>query len=227
MPSEKSIRFCIAGLDKNIRAASWKLWSPPNKNDIYLAGRELKGAAKISLHQSGSWHLAYDAEFYDQKVPDDAATDNGRFIHTWNRPVDFAPEITLALRIVTPWTAIGSELKPSSKIHYVNPPDEGEAVEIAVFITSQGIIDDHWFEGNSLKSKLIGSYLLPNCSTVWVVHHNIECPDFSELPTNIRMFKDVKKSDIPRNLRAMAFGDHNDGSKIIYDLLGKVSSGVA
>ena len=66
---EKSVRFCIADLKKNIRAASWKVWSPNNKNDVYIACRELKGAVKLSLHQSKQWHIAYDDNFFENKVP--------------------------------------------------------------------------------------------------------------------------------------------------------------
>ena len=137
MASDQKIRFCIANIETKMCAASWKVWSPPNKDDIYIACRELKGAIKISLHQSGTWHLAYDTNFYDQKIPDDAAEDKGRFIHTWNPPVNNGTDTLLALRIVTPWSAVGSELHPSPKLHYIDPPGKDEAVEIGIFITNQ------------------------------------------------------------------------------------------
>ncbi len=223
MASEQNIRFCIANIGTEKRAASWKIWSPPKKDDIYLAGRELKGAVKISLHETGTWHLAYDAEFYDQKVPDNANTDKGRFIHTWHPPVDVEAGTLLALRIVTPWTAVGSEFQFSPKLCYIDPPCKDEAIEIGVFITNQDITDSAWPGRDSLKSKMISSYILPSGSTVFAAYWAIECPDFSHMPTEFRYFEGVDKSNLPDTIRALAFGDHTDGSKVLYDLLGKVS----
>lgn len=133
----------------------------------------------------------------------------------------------LALRIVTPWTAVGSEFQLSPKLHYIDPPCKNEAIEIGVFITNQDITDSAWPGRDSLKSNLIGSYILPNGSIVFAAYWVIECPDFSGMPTEFRYFKGVDKSKLPDTVRALAFGDHTDGSKVIYDLLGKVSKNVA
>ncbi len=222
MVAENSLRFCVADLDKNKRAASWKVWSPYNKNDIYVAGRELKGSIKVSLHQSNQWHLAYSPDFYEQSVPENES-DTGRFIHTWKKPADIGPGVTIALRIVTPWTAVSTNLQQSKKVHYLKSPLEGRANEIGIIITAPTTKVSNWPGKNSVNSELIGTYTLPNSSVVWAVHWDIECPDFSGLSGQAHLFRGVKKSNVSGSLRAMIFGDHEDGSKVLYDTIGHYS----
>ncbi len=218
---EQSLRFCIADTEKNIRAATWKIWSPNQKNDVYLACRELNGAVKVSLHQSNQWHIAYDQEFFNSKVPKSDNSEAKRFIHTWDCPSSIGPGITLALRVVTPWTAVGSALQFEPKVKYINKPEPEKAIEIGIFISGANSSISNWPAKNTLKSQLVGSYDLPNQSSVWVTYWECECPDFSGLPTAFNFFKGVRKSDIAETVRAMIFGDHSDGSKVLYDLLGK------
>lgn len=227
MVEENSVRFCVANIEEKSRAASWKVFSPSKKNDVYVAGRELKGAVKISLHESNNWHLSYSPDFYEQKVPDDATTESGRFIYSWTKPGTIGHGVTLALRIVTPWTAIGTDLNYSKKIHYIEQPAEGRAIEVGILIAEPNTKISGWPGKISMNSLLIGSYTLPEKSTVWVVHWEIECPDFSGFSCQARMFNGVKKSDISESVRAMIFGDHSDGSKVLYDMLGNVSRDVA
>ena len=104
--AEQALRFGVCSKSERLRAATWKLWTPLGKADIYLAGRELAGAMKLSLHESDNWHFAYDPRFFEKRMPKDKRTDMGRFIDKWQRPSALAPGVTLALRIVTPWTAL-------------------------------------------------------------------------------------------------------------------------
>ena len=219
--AEKSIRFCVADLCKSLRAASWKIWSRSNKNDIYIACRELNGAMKLSLHQSNQWHIAYDHEFFETKVPKNEIGKKDRFIHKWERPKEIGQGNVLALRIVTPWTAVGTELIPDSKVKYIAPPQITKANEVGVFISEPTTQVSNWPAKNSMNSQLVGSYTLPNESKLWVVYWECECPDFSGLPNKFKFFNGVSKSDVAETIRAVVFGDHEDGSKVLYDLMGK------
>jgi hypothetical protein len=60
--SERSIRFGVTDY-KGRRAATWKCWTQvgSGKKDVYLACREPRGSPKLSLHESGQWQVAFDA----------------------------------------------------------------------------------------------------------------------------------------------------------------------
>ncbi len=105
----REIRFTVRNQGGQ-RAATWKCWSPPGKEDVYLTCREVSGALKASLHESGNWHIAYFEGFFEESVPEEHRTERGRFIDQWSRPKPIAPGITLAFRIITPWS---SYLRPA------------------------------------------------------------------------------------------------------------------
>src|SRR5262245_45167113 len=98
---EQAIRFGVFD-GSGLRAATWKCWSNAGKEDIYVSCRELQGALKASLHESGGWHFAYDSKFFDESIRPEDKSEKGRFIDKWRAPPPIAPGIILALRIVTP-----------------------------------------------------------------------------------------------------------------------------
>jgi len=222
--AERALRFGVGSTTNALRAASWKIWSPPGKDDIYIAGRELRGAVKVSLHESSNWHLAYDPLFFEDKMPEDSRSDEGRFIEKWRRPRSITPGVTLALRIVTPWTALRAG-QPGRKIQLIDPPNEGRAREIGLLVIEPTTVITGW-PGKEQGTQPIGCYDLVSGSSVWVVHWEIECPDFSSLGTSqAHLFRGVGREEISTDLRALVFGDHADGSKVIYDLAGSYSGG--
>lgn len=221
MVLEQCLRFCVASRGARLRAASWKLWTPAGKRDVYLAARELGGALKLSLHESGNWHFAYDGEFFEAKVPDAHRKPKGRFIDRWTKPAPLIPGTTLALRLVTPWTALRAGDFPGSKILEVEPPAEGRAREIGIFLVEPPSAVSGWPGKNKMGTKLIGSYRMVGGSTIWAVHWETACPDFSGIDGRpATLFNGISRSDISSDLRAILYGDHEDGSKVVYDLAG-------
>jgi len=75
-----TVRFCVGDPDGD-RSASWRVWAPHNKSDVYLAVRDLAGEQKFSLHESGDWR--------QQFVSGDRAKAHGRdnrIIDQWQQP---------------------------------------------------------------------------------------------------------------------------------------------
>lgn len=218
---EREIRFSIANDEEKIRAATWVVCSNKNSSDVYIACRELKSAIKVSLHESNEWRLAYDYQFYTKKVAEDVPRNKDRIIHKWKKADPLVQGITLALRIVTPHTAVCTGYDELNGIELIEPTPNCDATEIGVFISEVDTLESDWPAKNSLNSKLIGKYQLPNESIVWLVSWGCGLPDFSSLPKKFNYFKGVSKSDVGESLRAMVFGDHPDGSKVLYDIAGK------
>ena len=200
------IRFGIS--DGELRAATWKLWTPPNKLDVYLACRELRGTLKASLHASGKWHVAYSPTFFEENVSDNQSARKSRFVQQWSRPAPIIEGVTLAYRIVTPHASVRSSIaRPSEKIKWIPncPTGQGTEVDIFVMSNSPGI---SWPGKNSMQTQFLGSYKLPNGHSVCAVHRVTPLPDLSRAlpPGPWKFFKGKTRDDLHGNLRAIAFG---------------------
>jgi hypothetical protein len=164
---EVAIRFSV-GDGQHRRAATWRCWAAQGlaKNDVYLACRELKGALKASLHQSGQWHIAFDGLFLQRNaVSEEWPT---RFITSWDRPQQTAPGLTLAYRIITPFATVNAKISPEHDkgIVWIQPPPVGHAVETVVIITTAGTTTTDWPSKRSMGTQLVGRFQLDNGDTV-------------------------------------------------------------
>jgi hypothetical protein len=87
---ETSIRF---GLKNNLnkRSSIWKCWTRvgTRKSDVYITNRAIGKALKASLHETGSWHIAFDCNFLKKEVIDESRLTSNRFVDKWPKP----PEI--------------------------------------------------------------------------------------------------------------------------------------
>jgi len=219
--AERSIRFGITD-GKGHRSATWKLWTPigVKKSDVYLACRELRGELKASLHESGSWHIAYTSKMYEDKVKGTSAKHRDRFIERWPRPKPISDGITLAYRIVTPWSSTTSSIgKLKSNIICIPNAPKAKATEIDVIITAPNIPVTGWPTKRSTDTSLVGSFDLENGDTVWVVYRVVDMPDLSPATKGPSYFyKGIGPQDLESgNLRALVYGHEKDGSRVIYD----------
>lgn len=102
--AQRSLRFSIRDGDR--RAATWKVWTEAGTghSDVYLVCRALGGVLKTSLHESGNWHVSFSQEAFEDRVEGAIPSLSTRFVEKWARPSGLAPGVTLAYRIVTPWS---------------------------------------------------------------------------------------------------------------------------
>lgn len=215
--AEQSFRFGVFD-GAGHRAATWKCWSPAAKEDIYLSCRELHGALKISLHESGAWHVAYDAKFFDCGVRPDDKTEKGRFIDKWPVPKPIAPGLVLAFRIITPWNSVSTPCDAVPVVFHVPKPTEGKAIEFDLFIIEPTTRVLGWPGKNKMNTSLVGSYTLPSGRSVWVVYWEIPMPQLPTQSGKAKFFEGKSFEDLKGDgLKLLAFGDEPDGSKVIYD----------
>jgi len=220
---EQAIRFGISdGYGR--RAATWKIWTPKGKSDIYLTNRELKGALKTSLHPSGSWHVAYDENTFKEYIDGVIPTQKDRFLKKWPRPKSIAPGVTLAFRIVTPHSSVTSPVSKAEKnVDWLPNCPPGRATEVDILILSPTTLVNGWPGKNEMGTELVRFYRLPNGESVWVVYWVINMPDLSRVPEGKgRFFRGRTREDLKSdNLRAVAFDEEPDGSMVIYDFAVK------
>lgn len=216
--AECSIRFGITDGEGH-RASTWKLWTKTGVSDVYLACRALGGKLKASLHESGSWHIAYTQKTFKEKV-EGAAKQSDRFIEKWPRPKPIAKGVTLAYRIVTPWSSVTSSIgEMKGNIIWIPNAPKPKATEIDVIITARNTSVTGCPGKRSMGTSLVGSFQLENGETVWVVHRVIDMPDLSSLTKgNVHFYKGMGPQDLESDkLRALVFGHEQNGSRVIYD----------
>lgn len=223
----QEIKFGIT--DDSRRAATWKLVTPKSKSDIYLSCRELRGAIKASMHQSGSWHLGYTKETGSKYFETEESFYENQYIEKWPRPKPISKGITLAFRIVTPFSAVITPVeKNQKKIIWISNCQEGQATEIDIIITSKYEGLDNWPGEKGMGTKIIGSYNLDNGETVWVVYWYIPMPNLSSISGNtFQFFKGRNKSELKSNkLKAIIFADENDGARTLFDCAVDLSESI-
>ena len=84
MPKQTIIKFGISD-GKGYRAATWKVVSNSTKSDVYLVCRKLQKNLKVSLHETGNWHMAYTKEtgFFENSVKGVIPNQQDRFLDKW------------------------------------------------------------------------------------------------------------------------------------------------
>lgn len=218
---EAAIRFGVG--DGLRRAATWKCWAlkGTGRNDVYLACRELGGALKASLHESGQWHVAFDRQFLERNAA--RGEWPTRFMETWKRPAELAPGFTLAFRIVTPFATVN--VPPSARrdqgVVWIAPPPTGHVIDTAVIITGAGTVTTGWPGRRSMQTSLVGQFQTDNGESVWVVSRICAQPAAIHTQLNrSRFFHGKTKADaVGPGLRAIAFADEADGSRVIYEFV--------
>lgn len=224
--SQRELRFGVRAISGR-RAATWHVSTPGDgRSDVYVACRELGGALKTSLHESGLWHTSFPKHVYDSGFANDAARPPKRFVDTWARPPDIAPGVTLACRIVVPSFALTAEADPSEsdKIIWVAPAQAEHATTFLVIITSHAGSVDTWPGKRSMNSQLIGSFPIDSGETVWVVSVTEPFPTPEPRSGTISFFAGRGMRDLrSKNLRAVVFGSGPDGSCTMYDVCAGVT----
>ena len=210
---EQFIRFAVTNLPSNERSSTWKCLA--NKNDIYLMCREMGGSLKISFHESGSWRIAYLKEFFEKSVP---GVKKNRVIKEWMRPSAISPDVTMVCRLIIPAAAVSRQiLSIKNQMHCVPRAKEGKAIEISILITGQGAHISDWSGNRVMNTTLIGSMLLDNRETVWLVYREIEPPKIMSGAGNPLFYKGKTETDLYREgLRAITFGEDAKGL-ILFD----------
>ena len=175
--SEVSIRFGVLN-EAGQRAATWKLFARTGvgKQDVYLTCRALGGAIKASLHQSGSWHVGFDRGFLRDNLHESDTRQDDLYLDRWPRPACIAPGITLAYRVIVPAAGVNvpvgaDELK--GKVFWIPSAPLEMAVEIDVIITSPEVQCSDWAARKFMQTELVGSFVLDNGDTVWVVYRAV------------------------------------------------------
>jgi hypothetical protein len=211
--ADRAIRFGVANRNNKIRAETWKCRSP-GKGEVYLFCRAIGDVLKLSLHKSGSWHVAFDSQKFSNLFEDGNSPAN-RFAKIWNRPAPIITGMTLACHIYTPWYAVTIQEQDLEKnVTWIDAPPAGEAVDVAIFVTDKPLPPSVWPARNSMKTKLVGSFPLDGGGEVWIVQRCTPCPEAKPLTLpSPKYFRGKGEAEVlAQGNRMLAWGWLADGS---------------
>jgi hypothetical protein len=223
MPERNAIRFC-AGTDGGTRSAIWRLWA--TRNDVYLSFRNLGGVLKVSLHETGDWRMALTSEYL--QTDDPALIDGGRFFERWDRPAEQSPGVTIAMRLLIPYSAVnippGVQGEPAETRLVPPPPSDWFTVVSVAFTNEQ--MAERW-PGRSQGANPIGQLMLPKGEQVWLVAHETETLPLTQDPADLTgQIRESARIAGERNIdlaslpwpRIFLFGPQEDGARLLVDV---------
>lgn len=217
------IRFGVADTDGR-RSATWVCTTRTGqgKTDVYLACRNLGGAAKLSLHQSGEWRFAFAKEQFEALF-DEETIPPSRLIASWFKPPETLKGITRACTIFVPAAAVWTESAKEDDVIWLPAPTQGLTKEITLLMIEPGAILPAWLTEN-VEVQTVGVLTLDNGGFAWLVHRDVSAPP-PTMPTQVvpKFFRGKSESDLKTGqLRGLIVGDASDGSIALYDAAVRV-----
>ncbi|WP_146139357.1 hypothetical protein [Simplicispira suum] len=217
---ERFIRFGVTN-HAGARSSTWKCWSQvgSGKTDVYVTCRALGGVLKLSMHESGRWHIAFDSSQFPGLFNDHMRPEN-RFVTRMNRPLPLVQGVTLACRVEIPSYGVSIPApKLEKSVVWVSAPEPGESIEFAVMFTEPSVHVTDWPTKRSMGTDLAGTFKLDNGSRVWAVHRRIATaePRLPSSPTP-RYFKGIGKENLQTDgLRAVTWFTAPDDSVCFFE----------
>jgi len=170
------IRFGVRS-SEGFCSGVFRLWANPKASDVYLAAHSVTGDFKVSLHSSGKWQIGFTAAHVQSRSSATRArppkASEERIIDRWPRPAEMAPGLTKAFAVLVASAAVTlPPADPESDLADVNwypKPETKRLVEFRVFLSTPAVTVSDWPGRGASATTLIGSLLLANRETVWVV----------------------------------------------------------
>lgn len=190
------------------------------KSDVYLANRALGKAVKTSFHESGYRQNAFIEYFLRKEGVDEDKILDGRLIDKWHQPVELGKGITLEYRVVIPCSAVTIPMVKGGfpKIQWIPAPAVRQAIEIAIIFTEPETLVTGWPARRSMGTELVGKLELENGSTVWLVYHQVEIPQFGPVQGKVTPFQSGKDVDLSQSdIGIIVLGTAQDGSRFMME----------
>jgi hypothetical protein len=212
---EVSVRFAVSGADNRF-SDIWKAWATvgSGRRDVYVTSRPLGYSMKLSLHDSGRWHVGFHGDRRDQLF-DPGSAPESRFLGQWEAaPRLQAQPITLAARVIFPWacpTVRHAEM-PADLVPIPSAP-ERMAVEVALILSDRDEPQDSWPGKTSMDTAFVGRLPLNGGGGATLVSRIIDMPAVAEPRRgDTRYFAGMSREDLHNANRLVAWGQAEDGS---------------
>lgn len=224
---ETAIRFGLKN-NENKRSSIWKCWtnSGKGKNDVYVTNRAVGKAMKVSLHESGSWHIAFDSHFLNREIEGESRLRSNRFVDKWQRPHEISKGCRLALRIVISEDVVTTPITDRDPLStsWISSPPPGKAIEIVLLFTTPCADVSNWPGRDSMKTQLLGTFQIESGYRAWLVYYMVDKPTMDQRKGTMTLFKSGKATVRQKGIyRAIIPSQAPDGSRVIYECNAEIS----
>jgi hypothetical protein len=123
------VRFAIADAT-GARSSVWRIWKGRDKDDIYVAPREIVGSAKGSLHESGLCYFSITSQRHARMAAAGSAREN-RALRRWRRHPTPGAGLVDVVQLLFPaeyLSVSGTPVDPKTAL--IEAPKTGEAVVV-------------------------------------------------------------------------------------------------
>jgi hypothetical protein len=227
MPRETWVqRFASRSGDR--RSSVWRCFTNPGHSDVYLGTRETLSAIKLSLHESGEWHVAFDANYHARKREAGFFGDKpDRWIHQWSRPKPLPGGVTIAFRVIMPSISVIAAVRPEEEakdVRWLEAPDPPLGNHVAIGLVAAGAPDPNIGAG-----QIVGRTHLPSGDQLLLVSEPGAIPVVT-LPRrpDMRRLADPMPNlhalSAANSLRSIMPGYSEDGVPCFLDLAVRVAT---
>jgi hypothetical protein len=132
------VRFAV-GHPNGLTSNAWIVWTG-KPGDIYMACRDNFKEAKVSLHASGRWRMAWTEKAVEKNSK--LLWDGGRRTwDVWDKPPPSLPGVVTAFHLVFPTSelAVRPEQRPPndwSRVVYIEAAPPGQMILVTLFVTN-------------------------------------------------------------------------------------------
>lgn len=168
LAKKDAIRIAVG--QPGVQSGVWRIWSPKNHSDVYIAARNIAGIQKWSLHTSGDWRH----QWCDPRYLDSLDNRSDRIIDQWEQ----SPELgdtgwTKGLSIYVRHEDVVEmpDIPEQGDVIWLPTPPEGYAVGIHVVIARP---DGGRVDVGRMGLTPVVAYTLPNNNTVLVLAGQFE-----------------------------------------------------
>ena len=180
---------------------------------MYLTSRPLGHAMKLSLHESGRWHIGFHVDKKDMLFSPETVPPT-RFLGVWDRSDVLVAPWVLAARVCFPWTSPSKPPREAPKdTRWLACAEKGEMLEVAIFLVNVPVARDDWPGKSAMRTDLVGRIPVDGGGEVIIVSRAAEMWKES-LPKHgtTSYFRGKSESDLLEANRIVIWGESPDGS---------------
>jgi hypothetical protein len=211
------VRFAV-GLPDGLTSNAWRVWTGKH-GDVYIACRDNFKEAKVSLHTSGRWRMAYTSEAITKNISLLSGEEN-RAWEVWDKPPATLPGVVTAFHLVFPTAELA--VRPEQRVPdewknvvYIEAAPPGQMVNVTLFVT----VGDPILQPEYGRSFRLASLAITDGRCAQLVAY--EAPE-ANIPTIItrcvseaRAKAQSDQIDLPPEAYGYFFGRRDDGSRFI------------
>jgi hypothetical protein len=174
--SEDFLMRLAVGQSGGPESATFRIWSPRGKSDVYASVRDITGACKVSMHESGVCLAGLTSPFAAKERDAIVAMGGSRHQSRWIRQTHTGARIVTPLQFAVPNSEMRvwrQTLARERGVKWINRPAPERSVIVSCVFSGQELDDMRW-PGRDHDTQVAGSKRLPNGEKFWLLWQ--DCP---------------------------------------------------